>query len=1246
VAAINANPLSHPPRDTLERFTLGSLSSEESELIAAHLETCVTCSTVAYDECSGTDSFAARLGALAQEHPAVLGAAALEDGKPALPAAPRDYALLEKLGEGGMGAVYRARHLRLDKVVALKVLPAGRMRDRESVARFQREMKAIGRLDHPHIVRAMDAGEENGMHYLVMEYVEGTDLSRLARSVGPLPIADACELVRQAALGLQEAHDHGMVHRDIKPSNLILAHGRKKTPPTVKILDLGLALLSDSRSAGAEEITDSGQLMGTLDYMAPEQVGDTHQVDIRADIYSLGATLYRLVTGAAPFADRKFDAPARKILALATQAPRAIAGVRPQTPSGVIDIIDKMLAKQPHERFSTPDEVAAALAPFCQSANLTDLLARAGAVRGGERSGTRPASPSDTAPTSGLDSVAARPAARPDKPPPAAAAAGPAATGAVGNRRFKAVAALLGLAACLVLATVFFLQTPQGTVRIEIDDPEIQVVLDKQGATIRGADTMHEIKLEPGPHGITITRGDFSFETTRFELKKGDVTTLKIEYLAGAIQVIQDGKVLAKEMPPLADDRAVAQHVLSLGGRVLFRKDDQDFAYAATDPLPDQPGTLIVIEFNRVPEVIDLQRLLAARDLVSLDLVDTRLADQTLAHVREWPRLQRLCLTGRSYDQRSLKQLGHVPLLGLNLGDSTLDDAAVEEVVKLRSLTYLAVDNTRINDRAVELIAALPALEELRLSNTSVTGAVMKYLAAAPRLQHLAIHNSHLSDNDLTDLPKFKRLRILALNESKSLRDGCCPPIRAAEWLQEVGLSFTGVGDKGVAELAGHPGLRSLGLAGTAVTSDSLPHLASMPNLRHLSLDSTSVLNRNLSLLVKLPLEELGLSGTSITNEGVKSLEGLTSLTKVSFADTSLTDASIDSLIKIHTLRECNLIGTLITATGIARLKQALPECTVAWDETDAASPPAAPANGPEPPPAKLPTNRPTGAEFTNSIGMRFCLIPGGHFNMGLDAAQVQELMATAGGDEHLRDCVQSAALEHRVVISQPFYLSVHEVTQKQYAAVMGANPSHFASSGAGKESVAGIDTSNCPVEMVSWNDAVEFCFKLSEQEGLQPVLARNGQPVTIPAGSGYRLPTEAEWEYACRARTTTRYWTGDDTSTFAKAAWHQASSEGRTQIVGELQANPFGLFDMHGNVGEWVHDKWGKEYYSQFTDEHAVDPRGPGDRGAPRGVRGGAWHLPAAYHFAGMRGHAEEGGTSQHVGFRVAIAAMAGGPN
>src|SRR5687768_8431393 len=340
--------LACPSPAQLDAFQSGNLEDESLSALAAHVEGCTTGQRAL--ETGIGDSADAVLAALLNDaqpdsfavepacREAIERAAALADSTSApasteatvattagpevsrpsdlLPVASiREYKLLAKLGEGGMGAVYKALHTRLDKIVALKILPTDRMRDGGAVARFQREMKAVGRLDHPNIVRAMDAGEEAGMHFLVMEYVEGIDLSLLAKNVGPLPVADACELVRQAALGLQEAHEHGMVHRDIKPSNLILAKSRRKnSPPTLKILDLGLALLSETLAPDSGGLTTSGQMMGTIDYMAPEQAGDTHQVDIRADIYSLGATLYRLLTGAAPFSGDKFDTPVKKIL--------------------------------------------------------------------------------------------------------------------------------------------------------------------------------------------------------------------------------------------------------------------------------------------------------------------------------------------------------------------------------------------------------------------------------------------------------------------------------------------------------------------------------------------------------------------------------------------------------------------------------------------------------------------------------------------------------------------------------------------------------------------------------------------------------------------------------------------------------------------------------------------------------------------------------------------------------------------
>jgi serine/threonine protein kinase len=219
------------------------------------------------------------------------------------------YRLQEKLGQGGMGAVYRALHTRLKRPVALKVLPAQLLHDERAVARFRREMEAVGKLDHPNIIRASDAGEDASWHFLVMELVEGVDLARLSMLLGPLPVADACEVARQAASALQHAHQHGLVHRDIKPSNLLLTSSGE-----VKLLDLGLARFYGEQSI-SEVLTATGAVMGTPDYMAPEQSFEPKSVDIRADLYGLGCTLYKLLVGRPPFEGPEYGTLAQKLLA-------------------------------------------------------------------------------------------------------------------------------------------------------------------------------------------------------------------------------------------------------------------------------------------------------------------------------------------------------------------------------------------------------------------------------------------------------------------------------------------------------------------------------------------------------------------------------------------------------------------------------------------------------------------------------------------------------------------------------------------------------------------------------------------------------------------------------------------------------------------------------------------------------------------------------------------------------------------
>jgi serine/threonine protein kinase len=285
-----------------------------------------------------------------------------------------EYRLLKRLGTGGMGHVYKAMHRRLEKLVAVKTLPSYRACDPRALARFDREIKALGRLNHPNIVQAFDAQEIEGTRFLVMEYVDGIDLSALVRRCGALRIADACELTRQAALGLQAAHEHGLVHRDVKPSNLILSRGGD-----LKVLDLGLARFR-AEPLEAGEMTAINETIGTAEYIAPEQVADSHQVDIRADIYSLGCTLFRLLTGQPPFAGPLYRTAVEKMVAHMKEEVPCIRQVREEVSESLASVIERMVAKDPDRRFSTPRQVADALAPHAIQSDLLELVRQADAA--------------------------------------------------------------------------------------------------------------------------------------------------------------------------------------------------------------------------------------------------------------------------------------------------------------------------------------------------------------------------------------------------------------------------------------------------------------------------------------------------------------------------------------------------------------------------------------------------------------------------------------------------------------------------------------------------------------------------------------------------------------------------------------------------------------------------------------------------------------------------------------------------
>ncbi|VTS00840.1 protein kinase domain-containing protein [Tuwongella immobilis] len=372
--ANSPQPDVHPSAELLQAFACGRLSSAQMSVLEPHLSTCSICAerlaTV------GPDSFLRLAQAASQPTEAPdLGVTTL--GEVSTPDVPRvrvvtvdgveipealqdhpRYRILKMLGVGGMGMVYLAEHRLMERQVALKVIAPHLVVRSDAVDRFRQEVRAAARLTHPNIVTAHDAEQAGDLHFLVMEYVEGIDLARFVQRRGPLTAPQALNLIRQAAMGLQHAHERGMVHRDIKPQNLMVT--RKGV---LKILDFGLARFASEQlapqgmpnvpEAMRGSITAASMVLGTPDYLAPEQARSS-KVDIRADLYSLGCTLYFLLTGRVPFSG---DTAIAKMFKHMEEDAPLVSSIRRDCPADVTQLVRRMMAKKPEQRFNTPAEL-------------------------------------------------------------------------------------------------------------------------------------------------------------------------------------------------------------------------------------------------------------------------------------------------------------------------------------------------------------------------------------------------------------------------------------------------------------------------------------------------------------------------------------------------------------------------------------------------------------------------------------------------------------------------------------------------------------------------------------------------------------------------------------------------------------------------------------------------------------------------------------------------------------------------
>ncbi len=1208
------------------------------------------------------------------------------------------YEVLELLGRGAFGIVLKAFDEKLHRMVAIKVMNPELAATSPPRKRFLREAQSSAKVRHENIV-AIHAVEEQPFPYLVMEYIPGGTLQQRLDQKGPLETEDILRIGQQIALGLAAAHAQGLIHRDIKPANILIESGVEER---VKITDFGLARATDDAS-----LTQSGLIAGTPMYMAPEQAKG-QPLDHRTDLFSLGSVLYTMASGRPPFRAANTIAVLKRVC---EDIPRPITEIIPETPSWLGDIISKLHAKEPDDRFQTAKEVA-------------DVLGQHLAFLREPMKAARPAPIDLPVELATVETPKVRRPAKPSGWTPTAVA-------------LSIIAGVLLIPVVGLLLVVFAIAIPayqasqslatQGTLVIETDDLSVSIGLDDRQLWGPG-EFPAELRLNPGAHivqffrdgkpvgreriqittgqnvvvhwpdqpgaeqadiaftpewtplfngndftgwqkndqwtienGILVSRvpvnaprppamlvterNDFRNFHARIEAKinnGGDSGfffrfgepgehALQVQIAAaptGMGSVLRETTTLSKSRRTIPPDTWTTMEVLAQGPQISVFVDGSQVVRWTESPgnIPAGPlafaagpaGTVIAIrkvEVKRLPPFTAPSR--AVTPPTAIAPFDTAAAK---AHQEAWAK--HLGTDVETINSVGAKMILIPPGEFLMGAPDTDADAAPQEKPQHRvHLTKpFAISATEITHRQFRLF--VEATKYVTQAESDGQGA----FEVNPHVRKPVYtwNSTELKPQSRDEFP----VRCVSWEDAR----------RFCEWLTQTEGRVYRLPTEAEWEFACR--------AGTATRYSFGKDFSDTP-----SPPGTS--GAPLWPVAQLPANPFGLfdmhgsvneicwdSGRTFTTEPVTdplgSLErnvpavvrgGAVSSNPARLRSSNryLTDARQFPESNFATLMK----GFRIVAEFGPSSQAKVPMGT-AIAPFDAAA-----AKAHQEAWAK---HLGVPVEYTNSLGMKFRLIPPGEFTMGSTAEEIAAALKDVGGDKYLQKCIQSEAPQHKVILTQPIYLGVNEVTQAEYEEVMGVNPSHFAPMGMGKEAVAGLETTEHPVEMVSWNDAAEFCAKLSKQEKFKPFYFRAGETITPLDGTGYRLPSEAEWEFACRAGTATKYWIGDKDEDLVRAGWFGGNSGGRTHAAGELKANPFGLSDIHGNVWEWVQDGWDASYYGQFHDKPAINPNSPFSTGSQRVIRGGHWNSSASLCRSSNRHAINPSTRFNHVGFRVSL--------
>lgn len=706
-----------------------------------------------------------------------------------------NYILMDPIGAGGMGQVFKAEHRRMKRFVAVKLLPDATLKDKATIARFEREVEAAAKVSHPNIVAALDADCANGVHFLVMELVEGCDLSALVKKSGPLPVGKAVNYILQAAKGLEAAHAAGIIHRDIKPANLLLdTHG------TVKILDMGLARFNgDGDRYDQAELTTTGAIMGTVDYMAPEQAVDTKTADARADIYSLGCSLFFLLTGKATY---QGDNVMMKLLAHRESAIPSLKQVRADVPDQLEVIFRKMVAKKVKDRYQSMTNVIADLQRW-NTANESNIVKPEPIASNSGKTLTDflKDMPLDSTPT-----VRRRKAARP-------------LTGAeTGSRNRLAIgASLFGV---LILFGVLFvrLKTKDGTLVVTVNEPDAEVlVLSEEGKveiSKDGRDGIISVSVDPGKHRLRVQKDGFTVFGQDFEIEAGGtrpitaqlvplevkqsptVPVTSNESLTPAVTETTTAENSDETMRPLdstepsprvpqsshsgrdisgdwAREREIATTILDAGGYVrVVPPGIDEKSWDGTDPVPirtsakELPTEDFYVGTVGLPETdgdaTELLRKVFQLSAVSQIHFGKGLSDQVVTSLPNIP------------------PTAHI----VKFMESPLTEQGFQTVATWKHLDGLAIENmTTFSDASMRHVAELPGLLTLSLTGAAVTDEGLPLIANLPRLEWAGLNGLPISDIGLLRLAsalnqKQTRLRHLKIEACENITPEAVAQVR------------------------------------------------------------------------------------------------------------------------------------------------------------------------------------------------------------------------------------------------------------------------------------------------------------------------------------------------------------------------------------------------------------------------------------------------------------------------------------